>query len=84
MTTAEVSAFSDLGLHLVYQRLADRLASDWRRGAPGLLSHVFDLALIRREAEIRSLALTPINLGAQEPLHGFPCVDVNGDLLLAG
>ena len=83
MTRAEVAAMSDVGLALAYDRLASRISEDWRRGAPGMLSHVFALALIRFEADIRSMSLTPVNLHGQPSITGFPEIDVNGDLLLA-
>jgi hypothetical protein len=83
MTRAEAAAFSDLGLVLAYERLAGRIEADWRRGAPGMLSHVFALAMLRFEAEVRSLSLSPIRLRDQETLPGFPAVDVNGDLIHA-
>ena len=83
MTRAELSAMSDTVLRVRYARVADRIERDWRRGAPGTLSNVFDLALMRLEAEIRSLSLTPIHARGFVPIEGFPEIDANGDLLPA-
>lgn len=83
MSRAEIGALSDVALQLRYDRLCADIADDWRRGAPGRLSHVFDLALCRLEAEIRSLSLTPIYSRGFDPLPGFPEVDSNGDLIYA-
>lgn len=60
LSRAEVANMSDMGLQLTFDRLADRLSQDWRRGAPGKLSDVYDLALIRCEADLRCLPISPL------------------------
>lgn len=60
LTRMEVGQMRDVGLQLAYDRLADRLTQDWRRGNPGKLSDVYDLALVRFEADLRCLCLAPL------------------------
>lgn len=55
----------DVGLMLAYDRCTDRLSRDWRAGQPGRLSDVFDIALMRLEADLRSLPLRPLGNPAQ-------------------
>lgn len=80
MNRAELSLLSDTALRLRYTAVADHISNDWRRMAPGQLSDVFDLALLRLEAEIRSLSLTPISALAGKDQGVLFDVDENGDL----
>lgn len=84
MTRSEVGRLTDTALRLRYAAVADKIVADWRRGAPGRLADVFEIALMRLEAEIRSLSLTPISTSGFTPLDGFPSVDANGDLVPQG
>lgn len=68
-TRMEISQMRDTALRIAYDSAADRIAEDWRRGAPGRLSDVYDLALLRLEADLRCLALSPVNLGGQQRLR---------------
>jgi len=68
MTRQEIANMSDVGLCLRYEATANKLAADWRRGAPGRLVDVYDVALMRLEADIRSMALAPVSLPNQGKL----------------
>lgn len=60
LSRAEVSNMRDVGLMLAYDRCTDRLSRDWRAGQPGKLSDVYDIALMRIEADLRGFALRPL------------------------
>lgn len=64
-TRTEVADKSDLALQLAFHRTAVKIQADWRRGAPGRLSDVCDLALIRLEADLRCLSLSPLPAAGQ-------------------
>ena len=70
MTRQEVANLTDIGLRVTYDRVSSQLECDWRRGGPGRLVDVYDLALLRLEADIRSLPLSPVRLPSQ--LHLCP------------
>jgi len=57
MTRNEVGQMREVALELAAERLRDALAADWRRGEPGKLSDVYDLALIYSECAVRGLPL---------------------------
>lgn len=70
LTRQETANMRDVGLMLAYDRCVDRLSRDWRTGQPGKLSDVYDIALMRLEADLRGLKLSP--LGNPGQLGLFP------------
>lgn len=68
LTRMEIANMSDTALRIAYDGTAQRLVHDLNRGNPGKLTDVYDLALMRLEADLRSLALSPVNMSRQEVL----------------
>lgn len=61
----EIQGMSDTSLRIAFDGAAARVSNDWRRGNPGAISDITDLALIRFEADIRCLPLSPVRLPGQ-------------------
>lgn len=69
-TRMEIGQMNDTSLKIAYDGAAGRLADDIRAGQPGRLSDVYDLALLRLEADLRCLALAPVRPHGQLSLLG--------------
>lgn len=65
LTRTEIMHMSDTALRCAYDRVSACIDHDWHRGQPGSLTDVYDLALLRLEADLRALPLSPVRLPGQ-------------------